>query len=1319
MNDYRLDRLSPRLFEHVVQSLAIGAISSTVAPFGDGPDGGREATFDGQTHYGSESAHWDGRGVIQAKFHVRPQDTTRDAAWARAELRKELKQYNRRTRPRPAPDYFIYAVNVVLSPGEGQGKDLVQAILDEFRQKHKLKGVDIWDYDKLRTLLDRDEPVRTSYMAWILPSDVLAALAAKLHTEQRDYYPLILRYLQRELINDQFAKLEQAGHSADDAIPLSQVFIDLPTSRHPPSTEQPTYEESSSDRFVATVLSDAGQSFKASINNDPDSRVGPARTRSGVPGRYVLIGGPGQGKTTVGQYVCQVFRHAILADVPTNLISAEAANAMEGFSRQWGDEKLAVPRARRLPFRIVLGDLARSLAENEASSLPSYLATRFNANSSIRITDSEIERILCEYPSIIVLDGLDEVPSSTNREALMSAVSGFLVDVASGDLDVLLIATSRPQGYNDEFSPRLYAHHYLLPLPADDALKYGRQLAKTRFGHGNERYSKVADRLERALQNPATARLMETPLQVTILTLLVDRIGTPPEERWALFSAYYKLIFERETERDIDSVAVLKTNAVDVDEIHRRVGLALQVESERSGGTDARLTVDQFSEIVEGYLEEEGHQQPARAQLKSQIIEAAGNRLVFLVGLEHGQVGFEIRSLQEFMAAEGLMAGPDTVVQERLREVAASTNWRNVFLFAAGQCFAAKRHFRDTIESICVDLNEENESFGKLRVGSLLALDLLEDGPARKQPIKRRSLTRLAVQLLSFPQQEARRLALVSEEDTCDIFEEQIREVLRGDDIFARTSAWPCLAALIEIRGGRFEQLGRELLQSAPLDDSGFNSALALASGRSKWLSSVLLDYLRDEGPVLGHTFTRTFLPKSRPDQIGPWALADQPPWLAWFAQYSQSSWRIPDSDAMTSLDTSGKDFLDLRLNSVTSKGRSAALVPPPDSPTGGGWRFINAAGAFCAHPNAETLAAAVRSYDETCALAEFSQVPIWSYPWPLAECLHVAHSRSGQELAEFIESGGFGDYAEWATHEDSWREGISVEELALLPPLFTDNDGAGLLYAFPFGSATNLSTPHVRGVSQALIEAHDSSSSSPQVRQFFALVMINETMRSGRSRRSAAAPWIDRVLFTVVSAMPFIHPIFYDWVSYIDLANPVWAKLFSAVPPSFLTQHFRARDKHATAARVLKSAVEQGPAFEGLLVPLVLTLDGLDVSQRRALGRPAATSAYAGPAVQIAALMLDIVSGMSVADLSSRIEKIVRTEPQSLGPVLNAIVLRDLPYEDECQEIMQAIAITDASFKDYFGVLAHNFSRRRSRLGDPRIWSELRLPPGVLEILT
>ena len=46
MPDYDLSRLSPRSFEHLVQALATRVLGPGIVVFGDGPDAGREATFE-------------------------------------------------------------------------------------------------------------------------------------------------------------------------------------------------------------------------------------------------------------------------------------------------------------------------------------------------------------------------------------------------------------------------------------------------------------------------------------------------------------------------------------------------------------------------------------------------------------------------------------------------------------------------------------------------------------------------------------------------------------------------------------------------------------------------------------------------------------------------------------------------------------------------------------------------------------------------------------------------------------------------------------------------------------------------------------------------------------------------------------------------------------------------------------------------------------------------------------------------------------------------------------------------------------------------
>ncbi len=143
----------------------------------------------------------------------------------------------------------------------------------------------------------------------------------------------------------------------------------------------------------------------------------------------------------------------------------------------------------------------------------------------------------------------------------------------------------------------------------------------------------------------------------------------PPKDRWKLFSEYHRVIYQREVERDIPASAILREYQTDIDSIHHQVGLLLQVQSERSGKTDARLSVEDFTTLVRSRLESEGHEGTECEKLTKKIIDAAANRISFPSWLEQKVVGFEIRSLQEFMAAEALMNGNDDLIRKRLEEI--------------------------------------------------------------------------------------------------------------------------------------------------------------------------------------------------------------------------------------------------------------------------------------------------------------------------------------------------------------------------------------------------------------------------------------------------------------------------------------------------------------------------------------------------------------------------------------------------------------------------------------------------------------------------
>ena len=197
------------------------------------------------------------------------------------------------------------------------------------------------------------------------------------------------------------------------------------------------------------------------------------------------------------------------------------------------------PGCRRFPMRIVLSEYAAQLAERRDLSIIQQIANQLNTRTNADLSATDIHRFLEQYPFLLVLDGLDEVPPSSNRDRLLASIRDFEVDIAACSMDSVLVVTTRPQGYNDDLSSKYYRHQVLTLLDPAVALTYGTQLAQVRFGGDPDRRDKVVDRLTAASRHAATSRLMQSPLQITIMVLLVDQYGHPPEERWDLFSQYY------------------------------------------------------------------------------------------------------------------------------------------------------------------------------------------------------------------------------------------------------------------------------------------------------------------------------------------------------------------------------------------------------------------------------------------------------------------------------------------------------------------------------------------------------------------------------------------------------------------------------------------------------------------------------------------------------------------------------------------------------------------------------------------------------------
>ncbi|MFJ4281131.1 NACHT domain-containing protein [Streptomyces massasporeus] len=998
---FDLSKLGSREFENLTQSLALAEIGSSLSVFGPGPDGGREATFEGPVTMGKDGPTIEGYGVLQAKYCENLTTPRKDATWLISQIRAELKDWKTSTKRSRKPDCLIFATNVTLSgvPNTG-GIDRVNRELKAQCEALGIKNWYVWHGETVNRLLENHVNIRTSYAAWVLPGDVLAELYSQVSARKKEVGKGLQRYLAKELVRDLHVNLDQAGSADDLQIPLADVFIDLPIG--PPGAVS-----SSTQLHVLRSIINSCDSIGSSRAND---------RRKGRNGRYVLVGGPGQGKSTVSQFLCQIYR-ARLIEGTSVARTAEVAQAVHLIAEQAARESL-IPNSHRWPVKVPLTQLADDLAHGRSKSLLQFIAARASDASDVNITPQDLREWLATFPWLLLLDGLDEVPASSNRDQVLLAVNEFLMDVDEVSADVMLIATTRPQGYTEEFSPSNFLHVELKPLGKERALHYAGKLATARHGADSERTARLMHRLNQAAEEASTARLMSSPLQVTIMAVLLDRMGKAPKDRYTLFKDYYRVIYERELEKEGASTNLLRDHRADIDTIHADVGLLLQTRSEHSGDTGSRIALEEFSTIIRQRLEGEGHTGKSLESLARAISLAATDRLVFLVPSRAGEVGFEIRSLQEFWAADALMSASDEEIRDRLSLISASSHWRNVVLFAVGKIFAERRHLRDSVSVVVAELNIHIKSpqapTRRLSLGSRLALDILADGMV-KAPKHEAVLVDQASKLFALPTiNDIERLAPALSDSGLQIAKENIESWLK-DGKGATDTILVFLASLI----ARGDAWAKSTLDSvyARMDEAGQGRVLRLAfEVSSSELLNVagerLLDVpVRSLPSVLSARWRR---PYTRPLEID-----TAPKWIA--------------------------NFIAAYEHPVSSRGVSPSLVVGDsritcsiasfrDHPI---WRDIDLDGVPSSHwmhavkqfhddPSAGSLKEAALSVDE----AGFELLWGSSFlPWPIVAALQdVTYGVTSKDTIG--DPSRVGEVGDWQRIEATWQEPISIDRL-------------------------------------------------------------------------------------------------------------------------------------------------------------------------------------------------------------------------------------------------------------------------------------------------
>lgn len=787
---YDLEQLGSSGFQDVAASLTVAVFGPGVQVMGAGRDGGRDMYLDGtlswtdhhagehndqhDANQGADQAKretWTGYTVFQVKHKAglapRPQD---NAAWLWSEVRKELDSW---VAPAPGrertPRHLVFITNVALTPTPDSGghdqlrrriADYDTALADTSRdiddharnarvqrlqRLRRIEKIRCWDRNNLTALLHVHAGVRTAFKALMSVPDVLADLSVLSATlPAGELEDGLRRHARSALLNDGRLYFAEAGGDSS-SVQVHDVAIDLPVLVA---------------NYSAKTGGETGGPARRSLINlvldQADHVLKPAVTTEPSPRHLILTGDPGNGKTTMSRLMTQAYRAALLRDA-TNL-GADHRAVIDGTERALSRFGRKLPRHPRWPIRIDLAEYAEERGHLIDDTLIRWITEKVNATSNTGVvTPRAITRWQKEWPWFVVLDGLDEVTEPSVRATVIERVVSFVNEAEGDNCDVFVVLTTRPVGYTEDISPAQFRTLSLADLTPVEAVLYGTAVTNLRLRDDDERRRTVIKRLGDAAESEAFRHLLRTPLQVLILTIIIDSsAGNLAPDRFSLFWGYYSTVFTRERNKRTTLRGLLRDHGPQITKLHERVGFELQCRSQEGERSYAALTEDELRRITRDILTDAGHKPDvAGDNLLDRIFTAATQRLVLIAPRGQHGFGLDVRPLQELSAARHLTNGEFDDVTERLRSIAASPHWRNTWIFAAGRIFAQdQEHLLPRIVELVetVDVDTPRRLGRVVPIGPRLALDLLDDGMARSWPVYSNRLLGVGLTVLHEPQ---------------------------------------------------------------------------------------------------------------------------------------------------------------------------------------------------------------------------------------------------------------------------------------------------------------------------------------------------------------------------------------------------------------------------------------------------------------------------------------------------------------------------------------------------------------------------------------
>ena len=231
---------------------------------------------------------------------------------------------------------------------------------------------------------------------------------------------------------------------------------------------------------------------------------------------------------------------------------------ISSFLERLEKDNISIPMCYRVPIKIELrmysSWIASRQSENKQCDLVTYISTLIGDISSYKFDNETLRLYFAKYSWAFFFDGLDEVPESSNRKDVMKEIENFInIDLKQADSDAIFYATTRPEGYVGEFNATKFLHLDLLPLNKEECFLYLNKLLIA-IENDSAKRKDYLQILQQGWVNKQIAFMMQTPLQATIITILVRAGGEPPRDKYSLFKDYFEIIIKREKQKCMGTI---------------------------------------------------------------------------------------------------------------------------------------------------------------------------------------------------------------------------------------------------------------------------------------------------------------------------------------------------------------------------------------------------------------------------------------------------------------------------------------------------------------------------------------------------------------------------------------------------------------------------------------------------------------------------------------------------------------------------------------------------------------------------------------------